>query len=157
MPIKTDYENRINTLNNHPRVNGYISPYTETKVSPIDGLGLFSARDIHKNEVVAAWGGHILTKDEISDLPDEISYNYALEIYPGFYLAETQRKELDRSDFINHSCDPNCKIVNKLIMITKRKIHKGEELTCDFSAKNNKGNKIICTCNSKKCKKSVYF
>lgn len=155
--MKKNYNDLLIKLNKKPRINWYISPFTETKISTIDWLGLFANKDLDKDEVVAAWWGHIVTTKEINWLPKEIWFNYALEIYPWFYLAETNSKELDRADFINHSCSPNCKIVNKLIMITKRKIKKWEELTCNFSSKENKWVKVSCKCMSKLCKRFVYF
>jgi SET domain-containing protein len=152
-----DYNQILKQVENHPRVYVYVSPQTQTKLSPIQGLGLFANQSISKGRVVAAWGGRVTTKAEIKLLPKHISYNYALEIYPGFYLAETKLSDLDSSDFINHSCSPNCKILKKFLMITKRNIRKGEELTADFSNHSNKGQKFICHCGARNCKKVIYF
>jgi uncharacterized protein len=105
--------------------------------------------------VVAAWGGKVVREAELKKLPKAIGRNYAIEIYPGFYLAETTERELDASDFINHSCEPNCKIANNLIMLTRRVIKKGEELTADFL--NQHGTKVRCSCGAKRCKKFVRF
>ena len=94
----------------------------------------------------------------LKKLRSKFSTNYALQLYPGFYIAETNTKELDAADFINHSCEPNCKIVNLLIMITKRKIGVGEELTADFDEGSPKiGRRTKCLCGSVHCRKIVYF
>jgi SET domain-containing protein len=145
-----DYAKILAQLKKTPRVHGYVHPNTKTKLSRIHGLGLFSNKNFKKNTVIAVWGGCIVTKKEIQKLPKSIGFNYALEIHPGFFIAETSEIELDQSDFINHSCSPNCKIINQLTMITKREIKKGEELTCDFSSPTKV--KITCNCNSKNCK-----
>lgn len=155
--IKGKYNRLLLKVRNKPRVHGYTSSFTETKLSPINGLGLFAKRNIKKGGVVAVWGGRVITKKEIKLLPKNISFNFALELYPGFYLAETDPSELDSSDFINHSCNPNCKIVDKLIMLTKEDISSEQELTADFSNHKNKGQKFICNCRSKNCKKIIYF
>jgi len=139
------------------RVHGYTSPYTEVRSSPIHELGLFAAKNIPKGTVVAAWGGRIVTAEEIKHLPKGFATNYALPIYPGFYIAETKAEELDSADFINHSCKPNCRIVNLLVMRTDRKIKSGEELTADFDVGAKLGRKILCKCGSSKCRKIVYF
>ncbi len=152
-----NYKKILNQVKKRPRVHGYISPNTETKLSLIHGLGLFSKRVINKNEIVAVWGGCIATKNEIEKLPKDIGYEYALEIYPGYYLAEVKESELDSSDFVNHSCSPNCKIVNKFTMISKRKIKKGEELTSDFSNHKMNGHNFLCNCGAKNCKKKTFF
>jgi len=137
------------------RVNGYISPNTETRSSTIHGLGLFAKKNLKKGVVVAGWGGKILTKQEVQKLPKIIGNNYALEVYPGFYLAETKKSEIDASDFINHSCQPNCEIVNTIIMRTKQTIKKDEELTADFSSPH--GKKTRCSCGTQGCKIFVQF
>lgn len=139
------------------RVHGYIALETEVRPSPIDKLGLFAKRDIPRGTVVAAWGGRILTRTEIDGLPARFRTNYSLPIYPGFYLAEAKAEDLDASDFINHSCDPNCHIVNFLIMLAKRRIKAGEELTADFDCGRKSGVRSACHCGSGKCRRFVYF
>jgi len=140
------------------RIYGYTSPLTKVQYSKIDKYGLFATKSISKGTVVAAWGGKIRTSEEIKKLRSKFSTNYALQLYPGFYIAETNTKELDAADFINHSCEPNCKIVNLLIMITKRKIGVGEELTADFDEGSPKiGRRTKCLCGSVHCRKIVYF
>src|ERR1700680_4590468 len=99
-------------LNRRPRVNGWTSAKTETQFSPIHGLGLFALERIHGEDPVAAWGGHIIRSAELALLPSYLAGNYALEVHPGFFLAELSEHELDASDFINHSCAPNCIIVD---------------------------------------------
>ncbi len=51
------------------RVHGYIHPKTEVCQSLIDKLGLFAKKNIPKGTVVAAWGGRVLTANEIKKLP----------------------------------------------------------------------------------------
>lgn len=140
-----------------PRINGYVSPDTELRPSSIHGLGLFAKKDIAAGTVVVAWGGHVLTKDEVDLLPSGISNNYALEIYPGFYLVETHEDELDASDFPNHSCEPNCAIVNTVMGISLRKISAREEITFDFSSPSETGETVDCCCGTTTCKGSVCF
>ena len=152
-----NYKKIIAQLKKKPRVNGYISPLAETRLSPIQGFGLFAKENIKKGTVVAGWGGQVTTKAEIKSLSADIVFHYALELYPGFYLAERRLLDLDSADFINHSCSPNCKNVNKFIMITKRGIKKGEELTSDFSNHTKKGEKFVCNCEAKNCKEVIYF
>src|ERR1035437_498170 len=99
-----NYKKILKQLKTKPRIHGYISPNSRTKISSIQGLGLFATESIDKGKGVAVWGGCVTTKKEIEQLPNSIGYHYALELYPGFYLAERKLPELDSSDFINHSC-----------------------------------------------------
>ncbi len=152
-----NYRKLLSDIKKRPRIHGYVSCLSETRMSPIQGLGLFAKHEIPKGEVVAAWGGRVATKEEVSRLPKEIGFNYALQLYPGFYLAERKISELDSSDFINHSCSSNCEIKDHFVMLSKRKIMKDEELTADFSNQKTTGEKFVCGCKSKKCKKIIYF
>jgi len=152
-----NYKKILRQIKNRPRVHGYVCDKVETRISPIHGLGLFALKDIKKGEIVAVWGGSVATKKEIKKFNKDIGFNYALELCPGFYLVEKNKEELDSSDFINHSCSPNCLIINKFVMITKRKIKKDEELTANFSNHKNTGMKFKCNCGSKNCKKEAYF
>ena len=152
-----DYNKILKQIKKTPRVHGYTSPLTETRLSSIQGLGLFAKKNIRKGTVVAAWGGRAITKKEIEHLKKEMGYNYALQLYPGFYLAETEISDLDTSDFINHSCSPNCKIVKRFLMVARRDIKKEEELTADFSNHSNKGQKLVCNCGSPNCRKVIYY
>lgn len=126
-------------------------------MSAIQGIGLFAKVAISKGTVVAAWGGRVTTKEEIENLPPEIGYHYALELYPGFYLAERSISDLDSADFINHSCDENCELVDKFIMRTGRDVRAGEELTADFSNHSDHGEHFVCNCGSEKCRGVIYF
>lgn len=152
-----NYKRILSQLKRRPRVHGYVSPNAETRISRIEGLGLFAKKLIAKNAVVAAWGGCVTTAAEIKRLPKNIGYNYALHLYPGFYLAERSNEELDSADFINHSCEPNCKIVDKFIMITIRTITKNEELCADFSNHKRTGQKFVCNCGAKRCRGVIYY
>lgn len=89
-----DYEKMLEQVRRTPRVNGYVSPNTETRESPIQGLGLFARQEIPAHEVVAVWGGKVTTKEEVEKLPEDIGYHYALELHPGFYLAADESSHL---------------------------------------------------------------
>lgn len=112
-------------------------------------------RRIERGTVVAAWGGRVRTRAEIDKL--ELSSNYALPIWGDIYLAETSEAELDDADFVNHSCAPNCDIQNKLVMVTRRPIRAGEELTADFDHGAMLGQATVCRCGSSACRETVYF
>ena len=146
----------LEQLKKTPRVNGYTSPKAEPRISPIQGIGIFAKERIKKGEVVAAWGGRVTTKEEIEKLPEEIAYNYALMLYPGFYLAERDLTELDAADFFNHACEPNCVIVDRFVLLCDKDIEAGEEVTADFSSDRHEGGSFVCKCGSKKCKGTIW-
>ncbi|XP_066928719.1 uncharacterized protein [Clytia hemisphaerica] len=63
--------------------------------------------------------------------------------------------------YINHSCDPNCvaEIISiegrkRIIIISSRRIEKGEELTYDYKFDlEDDSMKISCLCGSTNCRK----
>ena len=55
---------------------------------------------------------------------------------------------------INHSCDPNTYMrlaYRKVEFYSKRRIRKGEELTCDYGETHHDG-KLPCRCGSANCR-----
>ena len=60
-----DYQSLLKQIERTPRVNGYVSPKTETRFSSIQGLGLFATEIIPEGEVVAAWGGKVRKSEQI--------------------------------------------------------------------------------------------
>jgi SET domain-containing protein len=56
--------------------------------------------------------------------------------------------------YINHSCDPNTfmrRAYRKVEFYTKRRIVKGEELTCDYGETHHDG-KLPCRCGAANCR-----
>lgn len=153
----TDTSALLAQVRRTPRVHNYIAPETETRFSPIHGLGLFATAAIPAGAVVAAWGGRVTTLAEVQRLPPEIGFHYALELYPGFYLAERRVEELDSADFINHSCAPNCRIAERFVLLAARDVVAEEELTADFSGRPGEGREFVCHCGAPACKGLIYF
>lgn len=63
--------------------------------------------------------------------------------------------------YINHSCNPNCRteIVDvdkdcRIIIVSKRKINQGEELSYDYKFDlEDESHKISCMCGAPNCRK----
>ncbi len=151
-----NYSHVLAQVQRQPRVHGYAAPCTETRISEVHGLGLFAKEAIAAGTVVAVWGGRVTTEAEMKNLPSDIGYNYALQLYPGFYLAERSIQELDAADFINHSCESNCHIGERLVMCASRNIPKDAELTADFSHPLELGGHFVCGCATPTCKGVIY-
>ena len=53
--------------------------------------------------------------------------------------------------FVNHSCDPNCVMVNyddeRLVLQSVKKIEVGQEISYDYGYMSE----IVCNCGSEKC------
>ena len=104
--------------------------------SPIQGWGVFAARNINKNTRVVQYAGEKITNQE--SLKREIRYLKAGHIWC-FKLNRLYARDAavggNVARYINHSCSPNCytQIIADTIWIrAARNIKKGEELTYDY-------------------------
>src|SRR2546423_1930911 len=58
--------------------------------------------------------------------------------------------------YINHSCDPNAGLKDKIIVVAMRDIKKGEEITIDYSlTEADPYWKMRCKCGSRNCRKVI--
>ncbi|CAC5360942.1 MLL3 [Mytilus coruscus] len=131
--------------------------------SRIQGLGLFAARDLEKHTMVIEYIGYLIRNEVANRL--EVVYDeqnrgvYMFRIDSDIVVDATMAGGPAR--YINHSCDPNCvaEVVpfdkeSKIIIITNRRIPKGEELTYDYKFDfEDEQHKIPCCCGAKRCRK----
>lgn len=114
------------------------------------GLGLFTVRDIEKDEIVVDFSnGRVYEVDKASDLPKEVA-DHAIQF--------EEHKWIDTSGvgrYLNHSCDPNCGIKDKFKIVAMRDIKKGEELTFDYEMTENSDWRMECDCGLRNCRKTV--
>jgi SET domain-containing protein len=114
--------------------------------SKIEGKGVFANRDFKKGEVVIKWNTDtILTKAEVEKLPER-EKRYISPIGDRFLLQQPPVR------YVNHSCNPNTKVVNDSSDVAIRDIKKGEEITSDYSIFFIPGRAMKCNCGSKNCK-----
>ena len=57
--------------------------------------------------------------------------------------------------YLNHSCDPNCGIVESFSLVTMNPIAEGEELTWDYDMTENSDWAMRCRCGSASCRRLV--
>jgi SET domain-containing protein len=124
-----------------------------------NGEGVFTRKNIKKDEMLMVLGGYILTiKDEnnlrgiVADKPIEISEEFSIG------PLEPSDLELMPQHYINSSCDPNAGFKGQIFLVAMRNIKKGEEIAYDYAMvmnSNEKSNsyfKIKCLCGSKNCR-----
>jgi len=115
--------------------HSYVSDKVKVNRSGIDQRGVFAVKPIKKDEIIAVWGGSIITQAEFDKLGrtcfKEIE-NYATKIADEFYLVSCKKGGLEDDDFFNHSCDPNSGIKGQLVIAAMRDIAAGEEITYDY-------------------------
>lgn len=117
------------------------------KNSKIEGMGVFANRDFKKGEVVIKWDTSIiLTALELKNLPEN-EKKYISSFRNKYILQQPPAK------FVNHSCEPNTKVVDESSDIAIKDIKKGEEITSYYLTFFSTDETIRCNCKSEKCKK----
>jgi len=97
-------------------------------LSKIEGFGAFASRRIEKESQIAVWDGPYA-----HELPNDASAKYYLYVRPHVYLVGFGSDYPE--SFINHSSNPNSKIVwdgDIAILVAIRDIEQNEEVTFDY-------------------------
>jgi uncharacterized protein len=118
------------------------------KHSPIEGKGVFAAREFQKGEVVLRWDlSHPVDTDLLTRLPEHERRYVAVLEGKSYLLMPPER-------YVNHSCEPNTTARN-FCDVAKRDINKGEEITGDYSEEAIPGFEMRCTCGSQRCRRII--
>ncbi|MFH1507244.1 MAG: SET domain-containing protein [Candidatus Omnitrophota bacterium] len=124
--------------------------------SGINRKGVFAVKDIKKDEVIAVWGGYIITQSEYNKLSRTAFKkidDYATKVADGFYMVSSKMGLLEDDDFFNHSCNPNAGIRGQILMVAMRDIKRGEEITYDYAMTDADFNySFKCRCKAKNCR-----
>jgi SET domain-containing protein len=101
--------------------------------SPIAGVGLFSAIDLPAQHVIWEYADGIdwrIAPSELMLFPEPFQSRLRHYLYQedsGLYVLCG-----DNAKYMNHSDEPNCDDTGGEYTVTRRAIHAGEELTCDY-------------------------
>lgn len=120
-----------------------------------NGRGVFAKRDFKSGEVVLELKGELITCYEDDDLDNRTRSNTIRYSNEMFLSPKGELGEL-----VNHSCNPNSKIVKKskkLFLVAIKPILKNEEVLFDYSTIIASDDiwTMRCNCGSKNCRKVV--
>jgi len=134
-------------------VHSYLSLKCEIRESSIHKLGVFAKEALKKGEVVAIFGGDILTVEETDGLPQALFEDF-LQVYEGIYLGQRACSDLDAPFKINHGCSPNIGVKGQTLFVARRDISRGEEMLWDYETTElpEKSWGIVCHCGSFECR-----
>jgi SET domain-containing protein len=131
------------------------SPKSEVRQSPIHGRGLFATQDIQKDEIVMVKGGHIVTREQLSDINARLG-PVEIQIGGNLFIAPVTQEEREGSMlYSNHSCDANLGMCGNITFVALRDIHAGEELTHDWCTTDDDNYSVECKCGSPNCRRIV--
>jgi SET domain-containing protein len=133
----------------------YLSPKTEVRESSIQGRGLFAIADIAKDEIVAAKGGHIVTRDQLRELTPRLG-PAEVQIAEDLFICPVTEEEREGSMiFSNHSCNPDIGVCGQIVFVAMRDIRAGEELTHDWAMTDDDDSSMICRCGAQDCRGTI--
>lgn len=131
----------------------YLSPKARPVAFGAAGRGSVSVEAVAAGEVVAAFGGRCVTRDEFELLPASQQVR-SIQIDEALFLAASPEPE--PADFVNHSCEPNCGLRGNSVLVALRPIAVGEALTYDYATSNGCGyDEFECMCGSTLCRGKV--
>ncbi len=108
----------------------YLSPkLTVRDCADKPGRGVFALEPVRQGELVAVWGGRIVTQAVAEALPPEIR-RYVVQVEDAQFLAPVE--PIDAAELINHCCQPNCGLSGQIALVALRPISPGEEITFDY-------------------------
>lgn len=131
----------------------FLTPKARPAATRGKGYGSIATEPISAGEVVAAFGGRCVTRDEFDLLPPSQQVR-SLQIDEHLYMAGTPEPE--PADFINHSCEPNCALTGTVVLVAMRDIAVGDELGYDYATTDGSNyDEFECVCGSALCRGKV--
>ena len=138
-----------------------LHPSIIIKNSGIQGKGLFASADIKAGEVTWRQGPdekryHLDTIRSWPSEKQEKFWRYAYQVGDGWHHGPESGVVTDPADYMNHSCDPNTWFVDDGLMVARRDIKKGEEITYDYATSETAETFVLpCNCGVPNCRKVV--
>ena len=147
-------ESAVGNIPKRHLFTSYLSPKATVHTSDIGGEGVFATAPIAAGEVVSVWGGHLVTWEELQQLPPE-TRDHPVQIWHGFYVGPTTLDEMEQVDYFNHRCEPNCGVKGQIVLVAMRDIDAGEELTTDYALFDDNDDSMVCRCGTPSCRATV--
>ncbi|KAL3806768.1 hypothetical protein ACHAXA_005241, partial [Cyclostephanos tholiformis] len=127
------------------------------------GWGLITVEGVSRGNLVQEYVGEIIDKKTMDkrilkwsrDYPNDPNF-YTMYLEAGWYIDA--RKVGNEARFINHSCDPNCKLVPvnvagymRVSIVCIKDVPPGGFLSIDYQFDQPNGDKFKCRCGSANC------
>jgi SET domain-containing protein len=143
-----------------PELHGlecWLDPLVRVGRSVIEGEGLFATAPFPCGTVLSRFGGRLVTDAELRDLLTEAastgSYVDTLSLHPDQNLVLPPGSAQHAG---NHGCDPNTWWVDPCLVVARRDLDAGEELTLDYATITDDPEfAMACSCGSASCRGRV--
>ena len=136
-------------------VTNFASPKLVVRSHPEKrGRGVFAAAAIAKGEVLAIWGGELVTGARFRRLSAH-DRSFGFQVEDEVFLVTTSRRH-DVADLVNHSCEPNAGLSGQITLVAMRDIAAGEEICFDYAMTDSTPLlEFDCRCGSDLCRGRV--
>ena len=136
-----------------PLATSWMSPKLVPADIAIAGRGTHARVAIAPGEVVAAFGGYMVSGDVFAVLSAQ-RRSLSIQVADDLYLVGSEQPE--PNDMVNHSCDPNCGILGSTVLVAIRPIAAGEEVCYDYAMSDGSPyDEFVCSCGAELCRGQV--
>ena len=133
--------------------SSWLSPKLEGR--PCDhvcGHGIVAVQPIRRGELLVVWGGTVLPKQGVEQLPPE-QRRLVLQIEEDHYLWSATEGP---GDWVNHSCAPNSGLSSPVTLVALRHISPGAWITYDYAMSDGSPyDEFECDCDTARCRHHV--
>lgn len=91
-------------------------------------MGLFAFAPIPAGATVLYFGGKVVGRDELLHRHTR----HFVQVAAGLWMVPTDDGP-ETPDYVNHSCDPSCGMLDSATVVARRDIGPGEEITIDYA------------------------
>jgi len=131
--------------------HSYLTPKATLRASTLGGQGLVAVAPIPRHELVAIWGNRIMTTVEMWALPENLQ-DFPVQLWHDQFVGPMADDEIEPVDYMNHSCAPNCGVRGSVVVVARRDIAVGEELTFDYGTTDTDRWTLECGCAAAACR-----
>jgi len=130
----------------------YLSPKATARLKTHREYGVYAIAPIQKDEMLAMWGGEVVTREMFETLPERLR-RLSIQVEETLFLVALNEGP---SDYVNHSCDPNGGLSGQIELVALRDIAVGEEITFDYAMSDGSDyDEFKCECGAADCREYV--
>lgn len=130
----------------------YLSPKAYAKLKSHREYGVYAKATIAADEVIAAFGGEVVTTAAFNTLPERLQ-RLSLQIEEDLFLVALHEGP---GDYVNHCCNPNAGLAGQIILVAMREIAPGEEICFDYAMSDGSDyDEFECECGAPNCRRHI--
>ncbi len=130
----------------------YLSPKATARLKSHREYGVYAVEPISKDELLAMWGGEVVTQENFETLPERLR-RLSIQVEENLFLVALNEGP---GDYVNHSCEPNGGLSGQIGLVAMRDIAAGEEITFDYAMSDGSDyDEFQCECGAPNCRGTV--